>query len=141
MFILDRESDEKYIQLACWSAPEQDRPTFKHAVKQEYKKIKKGHRFGPSWTTHWVRVTMTVPERFSDYEHVEFRWDSHNEGLIWSEDGEPLQGLTGGGERTEYFFPRDWLDGKEHVFYVEVACNGMFGNAASDIIQPPDPNR
>lgn len=61
--------------------------------------------------------------------------------MIWTEHGEPLQGLTGGGERIEWILPKEFRDGKEHVFYVEMACNGMFGNATSDSIQPPDPNR
>ena len=74
-------------------------------------------------------------------EHLELHWDANNEGLIWTEHGEPLQGLTGGGERVEWVLPKEYRDGKEHVFYVEMACNGMFGNANGDSIQPPDPNK
>jgi alpha-mannosidase len=34
--------------------------------------------------------------------------------------------------------PEAWRDGKEHVFYIEMACNKMFGNApGGDTIQPP----
>lgn len=111
-------------------------------MKAKFTDAKKGMMLGPSWSTHWFRVTMTVPERFNKYPAVEFRWDSNNEGLVWLEDGTPVQGLTGGGERTAWKFPKEWLDGKKHVFYVEVACNGMFGNApGGDSIQPPDPNR
>jgi len=82
-----------------------------------------------------------VPSSLVDKEHLELHWDANNEGLIWNEHGEPLQGLTGGGERVEWVLPKEYRDGKEHVFYVEMACNGMFGNATSDSIQPPDPNR
>ena len=71
-------------------------------------------------------------------ERLEFHWDANNEGLIWTEDGHPLQGLTGGGERIEWIIPDAWRDGKEHLFYIEMACNGMFGNApGGDTIQPP----
>lgn len=74
-------------------------------------------------------------------EHLEFHWDANNEGLVWSEDGTPLQGLTGGGERIEWVLPNSFRDGKEHTFYIEMACNKMFGNApGGDSIQPPDPN-
>jgi len=74
-------------------------------------------------------------------EHLEFHWDANNEGLVWSEDGKPLQGLTGGGERPEWILPKSWRDGEEHTFYIEMACNKMFGNApGGDSIQPPDPN-
>lgn len=75
-------------------------------------------------------------------EHLEFHWDADNEGLVWTDDGKPLQGLTGGGERVEWILPESFLDGKEHTFYVEMACNKMFGNApGGDSIQPPDPNK
>lgn len=75
-------------------------------------------------------------------ERLEFHWDANNEGLVWTEDGHPLQGLTGGGERVEWIIPDAWRDGKEHVFYIEMACNGMFGNApGGDSIQPPNPNK
>lgn len=75
-------------------------------------------------------------------ERLEFHWDANNEGLVWSEDGHPLQGLTGGGERVEWIIPDTWRDGKEHVFYIEMACNGMFGNApGGDSIQPPSPDK
>jgi alpha-mannosidase len=74
-------------------------------------------------------------------EGLEFHWDAGNEGLVWTEDGHPLQGLTGGGERTEWIIPAAFRDGKEHVFYIEMACNLMFGNSNGDTIQPPDPNR
>ena len=76
-----------------------------------------------------------------DGEHIEFHWDAGNEGLVWTHDGKPLQGLTGG-DRVEWILPKDWRDGKEHTFYIEMACNGMFGNApGGDTIQPPDPNK
>ncbi|CZT01541.1 probable alpha-mannosidase [Rhynchosporium graminicola] len=51
-------------------------------------------------------------------------------------------GLTGGGERIEWVLPEKFRDGKEHTIYIEMACNGMFGNApGGDSIQPPDPNK
>lgn len=75
-------------------------------------------------------------------EHLEFHWDANNEGMVWTETGDPLQGLTGGGDRTEWIIPDSWRDGKAHTFYIEMACNGMFGNApGGDSIQPPDPNK
>lgn len=83
-----------------------------------------------------------MPDELRHKNHVEFHWDANNEGLIWTEDGNPVHGLTGGGERTEWILPDSYRDGKEHVFYIEMACNGMFGNApGGDSIQPPDPNK
>lgn len=54
----------------------------------------------------------------------------------------PLQGLTGSGERVEWILPEEYRDGKEHTFYIEMACNGMFGVGKNgDQIQPPDMGR
>lgn len=45
-------------------------------------------------------------------------------------DGEPLQGLTGGlaDDRRAIFVVTDTAVGGEEVeFYLEMACNGLFG--------------
>ncbi|KAK3329649.1 glycoside hydrolase family 38 protein [Apodospora peruviana] len=134
-------SGEPHVQLSVWDAPDLTRPTFEDAVSHEFKKTSVGASFGPSWSTHWFKVVLKVPEDLVDKRLLELHWDANNEGLIWSEDGKPLQGLTGGGERIEWILPESFRDGKEHTIYVEMACNGMFGNAGGDLIQPPDPNR
>jgi alpha-mannosidase len=62
--------------------------------------------------------------------------------MVWTEDGKPLQGLTGNGERVEWIVPQSYRNGKEQTIYIEMACNGMFGNpTGGDTIQPPDPDR
>ena len=82
-----------------------------------------------------------MPSDLAGKEHLEFHWDANNEGLIWTEQGEVVHGLTGGGERVEWVLPKEYRDGKEHVFYIEMACNKMFGNApGGDTIQPPKPD-
>jgi alpha-mannosidase len=137
-----RVSDPPNVKLQVWHAPDLSRPTFADAMsKAKWKETRKGESFGPSWSTHWIKVALQIPSHLEDKERLEFHWDSSNEALIWNEDGEPLQGLTGGGERVEWILPEAWRDGEEHIFYIEVACNGMFGNADSDIIQPPNPDR
>ncbi|CAG7967895.1 unnamed protein product [Penicillium salamii] len=135
-------SDEEHVKLSVYSVPNLERPTFEDATSQEFKPTHIGASFGPSWSTHWFRIHLTVPEDMLQHEHLEFHWDANNEGLVWTEDGRPLQGLTGGGERTEFIVPKEWLDGKTHIFYIEMACNGMFGNApGGDSIQPPNPDK
>ncbi|KAK4948234.1 Glycoside hydrolase, 38 vacuolar alpha mannosidase [Elasticomyces elasticus] len=141
-----RASGEPHIKLSVYSPPDLSRPTFKEATssKNEFRSTKVGEAFGPSWSTHWFRVALTVPPHLLSCasKHLELHWDAGNEGLVWSERGEPLQGLTGGGERVEWILPKEFKDGREHVFYVEMACNGMFGNApGGDSIQPPKPDR
>lgn len=130
------------------------RPTFEEATDQSntYVEAHTGQSFGPSWTTHWFRAYITVPEELCREEvEVELHWDCSNEATVWAEDGKPLQGLTGRGERIEWILPRSFKDGKGHVLYLEMACNGMFGNgpgrpifknnAGGDSIQPPDSNK
>jgi alpha-mannosidase len=135
-------SGSPHVKLSVWSAPNLTRPTFKDAKKHKFKETVVGQSFGPSWSTHWFKIQLTVPSELRKKELLEFHWDANNEGMVWTEDGKPLQGLTGGGERTEWVLPESFRDGKEHIFYIEMACNGMFGNApGGDSIQPPNPDK
>jgi alpha-mannosidase len=137
-----RASGKDHVKLSVYSVPDLARPSFKEATSHTFKSTNVGKSFGPSWSTHWFKIELKIPHDLLKKRHLEFHWDAHNEGLIWSEDGEPLQGLTGGGDRIEWILPTDWRDGKEHMFYVEMACNGMFGNApGGDNIQPPQPDK
>lgn len=135
-------SDSDHVKLSVYSVPNLERPTFEEATSNDFRPTQVGESFGPSWSTHWFRIHLTVPSDLLKKERLEFHWDANNEGLVWTEDGHPLQGLTGGGERTEWIIPDAWRDGKQHTFYIEMACNGMFGNApGGDSIQPPNPDK
>ncbi|KAG6013834.1 hypothetical protein E4U54_006266 [Claviceps lovelessii] len=136
-------SGAPHVKLYVWSAPGQDRPTFDEATSHEFKETHVGASFGPSWTTHWFRLHLTVPKEILHEELLILEWDANNEGLVWTDDGMPLQGLTGGGERIEWNLPDSFRDGKEHIIYIEMACNGMFGNAPGGkvSIAPPDQNK
>ena len=121
-----------------YSPPDLSRPTFKEATSNKFRETHVGESFGPSWSTHWFRIEIKLPASIKDKAHLEFHWDADNEGLIWTEKGIPVHGLTGGGERVEWILPKSFRDGKAHVFYIEMACNGMFGCApGGDSIQPP----
>ncbi|KAJ2115674.1 Glycoside hydrolase, 38 vacuolar alpha mannosidase [Coemansia sp. RSA 922] len=126
-----RVSGEPHVSLQVWSAPGQDRPTFEHAVKQQYRPTRIGEVFGPSWTTHWFLVTINIPKEFAG-RGVRFEMDTSSEAMIWSVDGEPIMGLTGGGGRERHI---DYLltekasaHEKQRQLYVEMACNDLFGN-------------
>lgn len=136
-------SGEPHVKLSVYDVPDvHSRPFFKAIVDKEFRPTKVGESFGPSWSTHWFKVQLTVPKDFLKKELLELHWDANNEGMVYTHDGNPLQGLTGGGERVEWIIPDSFRDGKEHIIYIEMACNGMFGNApGGDNIQPPDPNR
>ncbi|KAL8898042.1 MAG: hypothetical protein Q9192_002274 [Flavoplaca navasiana] len=137
-----RASGDEYVKLQVYSPPNLTRPTFDEATSHEFTDTHVGASFGPSWSTHWIRIELKVPRKLQCKERLEFLWDADNEGLIWTEDGEPLQGLTGGGKRRiEWILPDSFRDGRSHRFYIEMACNNIMGNAIGDIIQPPPPNR
>lgn len=63
-----RVGDDEHVKLTCWSAPGVDKPTFKEAMAQlatnAARPIKVGHSFGPTWTNHWVKVQLKIPESF-----------------------------------------------------------------------------
>jgi alpha-mannosidase len=66
------------------------------ATGQTFTPIEQRQRsFGPSWSTHWFKIIVTVPDDLEALPAV-FQWDMDSEGLVWSTDGTPLQGLTGG---------------------------------------------
>ena len=137
-----KASGEDYIKLSVYSPPHHARPSFDEATSHKFEKTHVGAAFGPSWSTHWIKVQLRVPSNLQKKQHLELHWDAGNEGLIWTEDGVPLQGLTGNGDRIEWILPDSYRDGKFHTFYIEMACNGMFGNApGGDSIQPPNPDK
>ncbi len=71
---------------------------------------------------------------------VEF--DPGCEAMIFSTDGTPLQGITGGGggdRRVEYVIQHSIVKTGKHEFVIESSCNGMFGVPWNgDTIAPPD---
>ncbi|KIW07803.1 uncharacterized protein PV09_01725 [Verruconis gallopava] len=136
-----RVQGEPFVKLSVYSPPNLSRPTFEDATSHEFAEAHVGQSFGPSWSTHWFKIDLTIPDSLVKKEHLEFHWDTGAEGLIWTENGEVVHALTGGGERTEWILPDAWRDGKSHTFYIEMACNHMFGNANGDTIQPPPPDR
>jgi len=115
---------------------------FDEAVKGDYRPTKTGERFGPSWTTHWFDVRVDVPGDWGGGE-VHFLWDCECEGLLWWEDGRPMQAFTGGDgcdRRAEFILTKNARGGETFHFYVEAAANHMFGNDAGGI-GPPTADR
>lgn len=135
------ESSKDNISLEVYSVPNMERPLFKDVVPiAKWRPTERGESFGPSWSTHWFRINITIPQDWADAEQVIFKWDAGNEGMIYHADGTIVVGLSGQ-ERREWILPKDWRDGQNHLFYIEMSCNGMFGNGTPDDIHPPDNNR
>ncbi|KAJ1949841.1 Glycoside hydrolase, 38 vacuolar alpha mannosidase, partial [Linderina macrospora] len=76
-----RVSGPPHVKLEVWSAPGQERPTFAHAVTQEFKEASVGQSFGPSWSTHWFKVTLQIPKEFAG-KHVRLLFDSSSEAMV-----------------------------------------------------------
>lgn len=122
------------------------RPSWKSIIERdkkgelEFREANINQPFGPSWSTTWFKVKISLPEDWvkSD-EQLLFQWDCSNEGIVI--DPKTLIPVTAfsGGERTEYVLPKT-SDGK-HFFYIEAGNNGMFGCGAGSTINPPDDNR
>jgi alpha-mannosidase len=120
------------VHLAVHSAP--GRTSYDEAIQGDYRPAAVGEKFGPLWSTHWFRVTFEIPAAWEGQE-VHLLWDAAGEACVWQE-GAPLQGLTGSFNnwipepiRKEFCVARQARSGEHLEYYIEVACNGLFGLA------------
>lgn len=132
--------DSSCVQLEVYNVPPgSPHPTYDDVIHQQFVPCQVGDAFGPSWSTHWFKVTMKVPDQWGSLEGpLMFVWDSGCEAMVWRE-GEPVQGLTD--QRNEYKLADRGTPGQVEVLYVEMACNTMFGNGPDPSILPPEENR
>ncbi|KAG9126701.1 Glycoside hydrolase, 38 vacuolar alpha mannosidase [Ceratobasidium sp. 392] len=154
LMFIHRIDDADHVKLEVWSAPGRTKPSFKEAMKHEFRPAKKGQQFGPSCTNHWWKVTVKIPAEWEKYERVQCRpfilrrlirthdfaveFDPGCEAMIFTTSGVPLQGITGGYDgdrRVEFILDKTK---REFSFVIESSCNGMFGISG---IAPPDQNR
>ncbi|KAJ8314849.1 hypothetical protein KUTeg_006999 [Tegillarca granosa] len=66
--------------VSYYSAP--DRISYKEAQNGDYKPFKLGMSFGPTWSTHWFRLDIEIPDSWEG-EEVHLLWNSHSEALVW----------------------------------------------------------
>lgn len=83
------------VKLEHWPSPHRERIPFHEAVRQRFAPFHKGSSIGPSWTQHWFRIHVNVPSAFKNEERVVFEFDPSCEGLVFDEEGLPLQAITG----------------------------------------------
>ncbi|OXA64483.1 alpha-mannosidase 2C1 isoform X2 [Folsomia candida] len=105
-----------------------------------YTDVQPGQRFGPTWTTHWFHVRFPQPPASWLGKEVHFRFSSGTEATVCDTDLNVLQGISPG-YREEYKVSDSWTATDRREFYVEMACNDMFGAGAGDMIAPEDRNR
>ncbi|KJC52846.1 hypothetical protein UP09_00325 [Bradyrhizobium sp. LTSP885] len=100
-----------------------ERISLSEALKLDFRPISLGQTLGPLWATYWVRVSADVPAAWAG-SRVDLYWDSRSEALLWL-DGRSSQGLNPGRHIAPLLQPA--RGGETLTFYVEVACNGLFG--------------
>ncbi|XP_031572230.1 alpha-mannosidase 2C1-like [Actinia tenebrosa] len=126
--------------ITHYAAP--GRITYEEAVKGEYSPAKVGESFGPTWSTHWFKVIIDIPEEWTG-ERVHFRWNSESEAMVW-QNGKPIQGLTGADghqQRTDFLLSYKATGNESYTLYIEMAANEMFGAGKDGLINAPDPSR
>ena len=113
---------------------------FNHIKDKTFNDCKIGDTFGPTWSTHWFKIKVKRPEEWFNKE-MHLIIDTSTEAMLYSSTGIVLQGFTcsdGSDRRVEYIIPNDI---NENIYYLEMACNGMFGAGNNGLIGAPDPNR
>ncbi|ORY82383.1 family 38 glycoside hydrolase [Leucosporidium creatinivorum] len=140
-----REDGKEWVGLEVWSSPGREKTPFSTAIKQKFRPAHKGQEFGPSWTHHWFRVTLRLPPQWleEDYERIQLEWDPSCEAMIFDTEGLSLQAITGGfggDRRVDFILDKKGRKGT-YKFYIEVSCNGMFGNGNPEVNDPPNNSR
>ncbi|MBZ0266490.1 alpha-mannosidase 2c1 [bacterium] len=101
-----------------------------HAL--DYKPLTRGKSWGSNWEHFWLHLTGTIPEEWLN-EVVVARIDIGGEGLVYSRNGYPIQGISNGSVFDQEF-ARDIvpLDGEMEVsdaieLFIEASANSLFG--------------
>ena len=136
-----------FQSLSVWSLPGGPGAwkewTFPQIIQQPFVPAAIGDSFGPTWTTHWFRVVVAVPEGWAGRE-VHLRWVTGSESTVWSADGQVLQGISPE-FREQYIISKEWSGTGTLTFYLEMACNEIMGMGYipghSSGIGPPDMDR
>ena len=115
-----------------------DHLNFKQRKKLSYKKIQEGDTWGKEWETGWFHLKIKVPKKWDGAE-IAALLDFNGEALIFSKEGEILQGLTNGsvfGEVTRniYRFNKKARKNETIELWIEAAANNIMG-----IVRPIDP--
>ncbi|WRT66773.1 uncharacterized protein IL334_003736 [Kwoniella shivajii] len=140
-----RLDDEDTVRMTIWSAPDIEKVSFHEGIEKlqgaDAKLLKKGDLIGGSWSQHWVKVEIKIPDSFKNScEPVVFEFDPSCEALICDVNGDPIHGITGGpnstitaypgyveDRRIEQIIPREAVQAGTYECYIEIACNGIFG--------------
>lgn len=118
------------INLFHYPAP--GRISYHEAMKGHFDPIQLGVKLEPLWSTHWFRLSFSLPSSWQGQE-VHLLWNSSSEATVWVE-GQPQQGLTGSDNgwqeapiRTAFPLGKAFFQKDPPPLYIEAAINGLFG--------------
>ena len=132
-------SDE--IVFDCRYAPAHEGVSFDNLDELNWRPVKEGDIWGKYWDLAWFHLRGKTPEQWAGGK-VAALLDLSGEGLIYSNEGLPLQGITNGSVFDNKFvrdiFPVfDVCRGGETVeLWIEAAANGILGVHIQS--EPPD---
>lgn len=126
--LLDKTHADRVPVTSLELAGPTERISLAEALELDYRPSSLGQPLGPLWATYWVRVVAEVPETWTG-ARVDLYWDSRSEALLWL-DGRSSQGLNPGRHTAPLL--QSAQGGERLTFYVEVACNGLFGAFGGD---------
>ncbi|HCE43840.1 MAG TPA: alpha-mannosidase 2c1 [Lentisphaeria bacterium] len=112
---------------------------FAKRTSLKYKKIKEGATWGKTWESAWFLLKGEVPKSWKGKEVVA-QLDFNGEGLIFKNDGLPVQSVTKGSVfqgdycKDLHYLIRSCKGGEKFEMWVETAANALFG-----IERKPDP--
>ena len=96
---------------------------YAQAIKQQFKPVDLGFRFGPKWSTAWFKLTLSVPKEF-DGEKVVLRFKSETEALVYK-DGAPAQGMEL--NHDDYVLCERARGGEQFEIFIECGVNQLMG--------------
>ena len=91
--LLQRDYIKNSINLEAEYFVTDEPVKFEDITEYEFKPIRAGDTWGSNWQCAWFRLKGDVPENWAG-EKVIARINIGGEGLVFSLDGSPLQGLT-----------------------------------------------
>ena len=137
---LEREILKQYQLLNAEVAHSKEPVTFANRLQLQFHHIEEGETWGQAWDSAWFHLKGSIPNPWKDREVVA-HLDFNGEAMVFSSEGDPLQGLTNGsvfGQITRHtFILKTNAKGGEVVdLWVEAAANHIMG-----INRPKDPPR
>ncbi len=110
---------------------------FEEALFLDYNPLKNGDFIGMAWATSWAQVKFKIPKEWITADKIVYlHVGSGCEAMVYDHKGHALQCTS---ETRENFNLTELLKTQSDFhFYIEFACNRLFGNGKHGDISPSD---